>query len=136
MIRMAEQPNSSHEAAAAAGKEMYGKVELAPEVLEVIVGIATAEVEGVADMRGSFATGVAEKLGRKVHGKGVKIDYNDDGLFIDVYCSVGYGRSVPSVAREIQKNVRQSVFNMTAIEPEEVNVHITGIQFDQTEERA
>lgn len=136
MIRMAEQTTSSREAAAGAGKDSYGKVELAPEVLEVIVGIATAEVEGVADMRGNFASGVAEKFGRTVHGKGVKIDYNENGLFIDVYCSVGYGSTVPAVAREIQQNVRQSVFNMTAIEPEEVNVHITGIQFDQSEERA
>ena len=51
-----------------------GKVEIAPEVIEVIAGIAASEVEGVAHMRGNFATGVVEKLGKKNHGKGVKVD--------------------------------------------------------------
>ncbi|SIT81721.1 Asp23/Gls24 family envelope stress response protein [Edaphobacillus lindanitolerans] len=127
---MAEKSIPSIEYAAASEKEELGKVELAPEVLEVIVGIATTEVEGVADTRGSFASGVAERLGKKVHGKGIKLDYGDEGLFIDIYCTVLYGHAIPAVAREIQQSVRQTVQNMTAIEAQEVNVHITGIQFD------
>ena len=51
-----------------------GKVEIAPDVLEVIAGIATTEVSGVSSMRGNFATGVAERLGKKAHGKGIKVD--------------------------------------------------------------
>ena len=47
------------------GQDGLGKIEIAPEVIEVIAGIAATEVEGVAQMRGNFASGVAEKLGRK-----------------------------------------------------------------------
>ena len=43
-----------------------GRVEIAPEVIEVIAGIAASEVEGVAQMRGNFATGVVERLGKKI----------------------------------------------------------------------
>ena len=43
----------------------HGKVEIAPEVIEVIAGIAASEVEGVAQMRGNFATGVVERLERR-----------------------------------------------------------------------
>ncbi len=46
-----------------------GKVESAREVIEVIAGIAAAEVGGVAAMRGNFATDVVEKLGKKNHCK-------------------------------------------------------------------
>ena len=46
-----------------------GKVEIAPEVIEVIAGIAASEVDGVAQMRGNFAAGVAERFGKKHHGK-------------------------------------------------------------------
>lgn len=107
-----------------------GKIEIAPEVIEVIAGIAASEVEGVAQMRGNFATGVAEKLGRKNHGKGVKVDLTDEGIKVDVYCSMNFGVSIPTVAQKIQDNIRQALLNMTALEAEEVNIHIVGIQFE------
>ncbi|MFD1204410.1 MULTISPECIES: Asp23/Gls24 family envelope stress response protein [Sporosarcina] len=109
---------------------VLGRVQLAPEVLEVIIGIATNEVEGVAATKGNFATGVAEKFGKVFHGKGVKTDWVDEGLVIDVYCVVQYGFSIPAVATEIQKQVRHAVYHMTSLETKEVNVHITGIEFD------
>ena len=37
-----------------------GKVEISPEVIEVIAGLASSEVSGVAAMHGGFATGVVE----------------------------------------------------------------------------
>ena len=63
-----------------------GKVEIAPEVIEVIAGIAASEVEGVSQMRGNFASGVVERLGKKNHGKGVKVELSEDGIKVDVYC--------------------------------------------------
>ncbi|MGE8204472.1 Asp23/Gls24 family envelope stress response protein [Heyndrickxia sp. NPDC080065] len=112
------------------GQNGLGKVEIAPEVIEVIAGIAASEVEGVAQMRGNFATGVAERLGRKNHGKGVKVDLTEEGIKVDVYCTMNFGVSIPTVATKIQDNIRQALLNMTALEAEEVNIHIVGIQFD------
>lgn len=42
-----------------------GQVEIAPEVIEVIAGIAATEVDGLYAMRGNFATGVVERFGKK-----------------------------------------------------------------------
>ncbi|MGE6258974.1 Asp23/Gls24 family envelope stress response protein [Heyndrickxia sporothermodurans] len=114
------------------GNDGLGKVEIAPEVIEVIAGIAASEVEGVAQMRGNFATGVAEKLGRKNHGKGVKVDLTDEGIIVDVYCTMHFGISIPTVASKIQENIRQALLNMTALEAQEVNIHIVGVQFETT----
>lgn len=50
--------------------ESLGRVEIAPEVIEVIAGIAANDVSGVANMRGNIASNVSEKLGKKRHGKG------------------------------------------------------------------
>lgn len=110
--------------------EGLGKVEIAPEVIEVIAGIAASEVEGVSQMRGTFATGVAERLGRKNHGKGIKVELAEEGIKVDVYCFLNFGISIPAVAQKIQDNIRQALFNMTALEVQEVNVHIVGIQFE------
>lgn len=107
-----------------------GKVEIAPEVIEVIAGIAASEVEGVAQMRGNFASGVVERLGKKNHGKGVKVDLSEDGITIDVYCVMMFGVSIPTVAQRIQDNTRQALFNMTALEINEINIHVVGIQFE------
>ncbi|MCG3055842.1 Asp23/Gls24 family envelope stress response protein, partial [Escherichia coli] len=74
VLEMEEHPNS------------LGKVEIAPEVIEVIAGIAASEVDGVTAMRGNFAAGVVEKLGKKNHGKGVKVDLTENGIKVDVFC--------------------------------------------------
>jgi uncharacterized alkaline shock family protein YloU len=107
-----------------------GKVEIAPEVIEVIAGFAASEVEGVAQMRGNFASGVVERLGKKNHGKGVKVDLSEDGITIDVYCVMMFGVSIPTVAQRIQDNTRQALYNMTALEINEINIHVVGIQFE------
>lgn len=112
------------------GHNGLGKVEIAPEVIEVIAGIAASEVEGVSAMRGNFATGVVEKLGKKNHGKGVKVELTEDGVKVDVYCFMKFGVSIPQVAGKVQDNIRQALLNMTALEAEEVNIHIVGIQFE------
>lgn len=110
-----------------------GKIEISPEVIEVIAAIAASEVEGVAAMRGNLVAGVAEKLGKKSHRKGVKVDLTDDGIVLDVYVIVEYGYSIPSIGQEIQKNIRQELHNMTALDVNEINVHIVGISFEQKE---
>ncbi|GMB07685.1 putative alkaline shock family protein YloU [Thermolongibacillus altinsuensis] len=120
------------------GHNSLGKVEIAPEVIEVIAGIAASEIEGVAQMRGNFAAGVVERLGKKNHGKGVKVDLTDQGIIIDVYCVMNFGVSIPNVSQKIQENIRQALLNMTGLEASEVNVHVVGVQFDapKTEQEA
>jgi uncharacterized alkaline shock family protein YloU len=112
------------------GNSGHGKVEIAPEVIEVIAGIAASEVEGVAQMRGNFATGVVERLGKKNHGKGVKVELSEEGITVDVYCLMKFGVSIPTVAGKIQDNIRQALLNMTALEAEAVNIHVVGITFE------
>lgn len=113
-----------------------GKVEIAPEVIEVIAGIAASEIEGVASMRGNFAAGVVERLGKKNHGKGVKVELAEEGIIIDVYCVMIFGVSIPTVAQKIQDNIRQALLNMTALEVNEVNIHVVGIQFESKTQEA
>ena len=48
-----------------------GEVRIAPEVIEVIIGIAASQVEGVCSMRGSLANSLTELIGRKNRGRGV-----------------------------------------------------------------
>jgi PadR family transcriptional regulator PadR len=105
----------------------YGEIEVAPEVLEVISGIAANEVNGVYAMQGKFSSGVTSMFGKTNHKKGVYLTSNEDGLRVEVYCYFKYGVKVPEVALEIQQKIREQVYHMTDIELVEVNVHIAGI---------
>ncbi|MGE7056272.1 Asp23/Gls24 family envelope stress response protein [Paenibacillus glucanolyticus] len=61
-----------------------GEIQIAPEVIEVIAGLATVEVRGVAGMSGGFAGGIAELLGRKNLSKGVKVEVGQREAAVDV----------------------------------------------------
>lgn len=111
-----------------------GRVEIAPDVIEVITGIAASEIDGISSMRGNFAMGVAERLGKKSHSKGVKVELTDKGVLIDLYVVIKFGVSIPEVAEKVQQNIRQTLKNMTALEINEINVHIEGIQMDEKNE--
>lgn len=130
---MAEQPlvNMS-------GNTDLGKVEIAPEVIEVIAGIAASEVNGLSNMRGNFATGVVEKFGKKSHSKGVKVELTDEGILIDLFVVLNFGVSIPEVAQKIQSNIRQSLKTMTSLDIAEINVHVVGVQMEKedTEEKS
>lgn len=105
----------------------YGEIEVAPEVLEVISGIAANEVDGVYAMQGKFSSGVTSMFGKTNHKKGVHLTSDETGLKVEVYCYFKYGVKVPDVASEIQKKIREQVYHMTNIELVEVNIHIAGI---------
>lgn len=114
-------------------KTDIGSIQIAPEVIEVIAGLAAIEVEGVAGMSGGFASGVAELLGRKNLSKGVKVEVGNREAAIDVSIVIEYGKRIPEVAASIQRNVKHAIESMTGLDVVEVNVHIHGVHFKLAE---
>jgi uncharacterized alkaline shock family protein YloU len=114
-------------------KTDMGTIQIAPEVIEVIAGLATVEVQGVAGMSGGFAGGIAELLGRKNLSKGVKVDVGQREAAVDVSIIVEYGNRIPEIAADIQRNVKRSIETMTGLHVVEVNVHIHDVHFKTTE---
>lgn len=106
-----------------------GTIEIAPEVIEVIAGLATVEVEGVAGMSGGLSSGIAELLGRKNLSKGVKVEVGQREAAVDVSIIIEYGRRIPEISSEIQRNVKRSIETMTGLNVIEVNVHIHDVHF-------
>lgn len=106
-----------------------GKIEIAPEVIAVIAGLATVEVDGVAGMSGGLTSGIAELLGRKNLTKGVKVEVGQREAAIDVSIIVQFGRRIPEVSSDIQQNVKRSIETMTGLTVVEVNVHVHDVHF-------
>ncbi|ALJ31866.1 hypothetical protein AKUA1202_08280 [Apilactobacillus kunkeei] len=129
---MAEQTNISLPKASS----KFGDIQISPNVLEVIASIASVQVKGVKRMRGSLATSVNELFGRKEMGKGIRLNFKDEKLIVDVYVYLNYGVSVPKVALEIQEQVKQQLLFMTELDLGEVNVHVEGVVHEKQDKRA
>ena len=108
-----------------------GSVRIADEVVAIIAGLASTEVEGVAGMSGGFAGGIAEILGRKNLSKGVKVKIEENETFIDIYVIADYGTRIHEVAKEVQEKTKSAVENMTGLDVTYVNVHIQGVKFKE-----
>ncbi|OEH85659.1 alkaline-shock protein [Desulfuribacillus stibiiarsenatis] len=112
-----------------------GNIQIAPEVIEIIAGLATVEIDGVAGMSGGVVGGIAELLGRKNLSKGVKVEVGQRETAVDVSIIVKYGSSIPDVAIAIQDNVKREIENMTGLTVVEVNVHVQGVDFKQEDKK-
>lgn len=116
-------------------KTDMGTIQIAPEVIEVIAGLATIEVEGIAGMSGGLAGGISELLGKKNVAKGVKVEVGQKEAAVDVSVIVQYGHKIPEVANEVQENIKRNIEIMTGLTVVEVNVHVHDVHF-KAEEKA
>lgn len=111
-----------------------GTVKISNDVLSTIAGIAASEIDGVAGMAGSFMENISEKLGRHDLGRGIKIETRGEDVTVDVFINVEYGCRIPDMARDLQRNVKDTIENMTDLQVQVINVHIQDLMFDVDEE--
>lgn len=104
-----------------------GAIQIAPQVLEVILGIAAKQVDGVFEMRGNVTNSLNTLFGRQDHGRGVELSVDGSQINADVYVYLNYGVSVPKVALDMQKVLKDQLYYMTDLQLNEVNIHIDGI---------
>ena len=105
-----------------------GTVMISEDVIATIVAHAVTEVEGVAGLSTKPVAELADMIGKKNWGKGMKITVAaDNALTIDCDVLVSYGQSVVSVAEAVQTAVVAAVESMTGVQSITVNVNICGI---------
>ena len=105
-----------------------GSVLISEDVISAIVAHAVSEVEGIVGLEVKPGADIAELIGKKGWGKGVKITISEDSAVkIDCNVAVTYGQSVVSVAKVAQDVIRNAVESMTGVAIDAVNVNICGI---------
>ena len=110
----------------------FGAIRIADEVVATVAGLAAADVEGVSSMSGGWGTDLAEKLGRKSYGKGIKVEVIEEQNKIEIFIVVEFGYQIPDVAENVQKEVKMAVETMTGLTVSAVNVHIVGVSMKKT----
>ena len=100
---------------------------------DVIIAVcavnATLKTEGVFDM----AAGVYDTLSKNILGiesvaRGTKVSRNGEETKVDVSIIADYGCNIPSVAWEIQENVKNEIKEMVDIDVSAVNIHVQGVE--------
>ena len=105
-----------------------GSVMISEDVVATIIEHAVCEVEGVVGLSTKPGADIAELIGKKSWGKGMKITIGEDNeLRIDCNVIVVYGQSVVAVAKAIQEAITASLESMTGVKVASVNVNICGI---------
>lgn len=105
-----------------------GNVMISEDVIGTIVDHAVCEVEGVVSLSTKPGADIAELIGKKNWGKGMKIVIaDDDSLQIDCNVIVAYGQNIVTVASAVQQAVSAAVESMTGVKVSSINVNICEI---------
>lgn len=105
----------------------YGSIKISNDVVSIIAGVASTQVEGVAGMSGGITGGITDMLGMKNLSKGVKVELGEREAAIDVFIIVEYGSNITEIGKKVQESVKNSIETMTGLQATEVNVHIQGV---------
>ena len=107
--------------------DQSGEVKIADEVVAIIAGLATTEVEGVASMAGNITNEIVSKLGMKNLSKGIMVEVMDGEVKVDVAINIDYGFSIPEVSAKVQDRIKSTIENMTGLNVAVVNVRIASV---------
>lgn len=105
-----------------------GSVMISEDVIASIVVNAVNDVDGIVGLSVKPGADIADMIGKKNWGKGVKITIGPENeLTIDCNVNIGYGQSVVTVAKAVQDTVVSAVESTSNVKVEAVNVNVCGI---------
>ncbi len=105
-----------------------GTVMISEDVVAAIVAQSVKDVDGVVGLNVKPGADLADMIGKKNWGKGMKIEIaEDNSLTIDCDVVIGYGQSVVTIAKAVQEAVTAALESMTAVKVNAVNINVCGI---------
>ena len=109
-------------------KNAAGSCIISEDVIASIVAQSVQEVEGVVGLSVKPGADIADIIGKKNWGKGMRIVIaEDNSLSVDCDILISYGQSVVTVAQNVQETVSSHLESMTGVKVNAVNVNVCGI---------
>ena len=107
--------------------DQLGEVKIADEVVAIIAGLATTEVDGVSSMAGNITNEIVSRLGMKNLSKGIQVEVLDNEVKVDVAINIAYGYNIPDISAKVQERIKTTIENMTGLTVALVNVRIASV---------
>lgn len=92
-----------------------GKITYNSGIVKGIVALAINEIDGVSLLNNK--------------NRGIKLDFDKQGIIADISVKVDYSYNVPSLAFKIQQSIKHNVESMTKYRVAKVDVHIQDVNF-------
>lgn len=108
-----------------------GKITVSPDVLVTIARLSTLAVPGVGQM--APVPGGVNRLFRRGSGDGVRIEVEQNTVFVDLYFTVKQDVNIREVSRNVQKQVARAIQEMVGMDIGHVNIHIEDIDYEDRE---
>lgn len=99
-----------------------GRITYNSDIVSGIVALSLQETEGI------------ELVPSK--GKGIKLCFEKEGVFVDISVIAHYGYNVPELAFRIQQTIKQMVESMTKYKIAKVDVHVQSVVFPEPNQPA
>lgn len=106
---------------------MIGDIRIADSVIATIAAISIAEIDGVSLASSSSATDLRELIGKSKSGRGIKVQFSEEGITLDIQLQIRYGTVVADIAKQVQDTVVNAVESMTSLHVAGVNLSVTGV---------
>jgi len=108
-------------------EERLGTVTIAPQVLLTIAKLTTLSIPGVACMSQSFAGNVGRFLRRHSLGEGMRMQVEDDVVYLDLYIIVEPNVNLLELGHQIQQETARAINDMLGMHVGKVDVHIEDV---------
>ncbi|HMP89964.1 MAG TPA: Asp23/Gls24 family envelope stress response protein [Kiritimatiellia bacterium] len=112
-----------------------GSVQIHNNVIATIARLAAIKVPGVHEMSGGIVDDLAGMIRKKSGDRGIRVEFEDSGVVIQIHVILEYGIRIPHVAWQLQTEVRQAVEQMTGKHVKAVQVIVQGVKLPSESEK-
>lgn len=107
--------------------ETKGKTTIEPSVLIKISRLTALGVPGVSGM--AVGPHGVDNILRKNYGSGVKIEVENNTVYIDLYLILEHDADLYKTSQTVQKKVSRAITEMVGMEIGKVNIHIEDVDY-------
>ena len=101
-------------------------------VIDTIVALTAAEVEGVASVAAQQPVGLFARLMRNKPTAKIECTYNEDGkVSITLHIEIYYGYPIAELATKLRRAIADALSMQVGIDVEKIDIYIDGIRFNQ-----
>jgi uncharacterized alkaline shock family protein YloU len=110
-------------------EDTQGKTTVSPEVLTTIARLSALGVPGVSRL--AAIPGGVNRLFKRGAGEGVRIETEENVVFVDLHLILKQDVNIREVSRNVQQNVTRAIEEMVGMDVGHVNIHIEDIDYDE-----
>jgi uncharacterized alkaline shock family protein YloU len=110
-------------------EDTQGKTTVSPEVLTTIARLSALGVPGVSRL--AAIPGGVNRLFKRGSGEGVRIETEENVVFVDLHLILKQDVNIREVSRNVQQNVTRAIEEMVGMDVGHVNIHIEDIDYDE-----